>query len=144
MLPEVVAILPKCSTCSCNLGKKNNNDPAINDKIKIVFMENYGVSLAEIIIPAAGSGTLLSSKEVRYEVNEILITGQVAKLLPKSYMQNTMSGEHFGQHCAKVLSVLIHNFDITRGRPERQPTAARTLWRQVRIMPTSGNRRIVL
>ena len=24
MLPEVVAILPKCSTCSCNLG--NNNE----------------------------------------------------------------------------------------------------------------------
>jgi len=30
-----------------------NNDATIQDKIKIVFVENYGVSLAELIIPAA-------------------------------------------------------------------------------------------
>ncbi|MGP6139992.1 glycogen/starch/alpha-glucan phosphorylase [Jeotgalibaca sp. A127] len=30
-----------------------NNDESINDLIKVVFVENYGVSLAELIIPAA-------------------------------------------------------------------------------------------
>ncbi|WP_062469132.1 glycogen/starch/alpha-glucan phosphorylase [Jeotgalibaca dankookensis] len=30
-----------------------NNDSSLNDLIKVVFVENYGVSLAELIIPAA-------------------------------------------------------------------------------------------
>jgi len=42
-----------------------NNDKTIADKIKVVFMENYNVSLAELIIPAANVGEQISlaSKE---------------------------------------------------------------------------------
>jgi glycogen phosphorylase len=35
------------------IADKVNNDKRVNDKIKVIFMENYNVSLAERIIPAA-------------------------------------------------------------------------------------------
>ncbi|MBE6050434.1 MAG: glycogen/starch/alpha-glucan phosphorylase [Clostridium sp.] len=40
------------------ISKTINNDPRVNDKIKVIFMENYNVSLAEEIIP----GTDLSEQ----------------------------------------------------------------------------------
>jgi starch phosphorylase len=42
-----------------------NSDPVVKDRIKVIFMENYNVSLAESIIPAADVGEQISlaSKE---------------------------------------------------------------------------------
>lgn len=36
-----------------SLGNIINNDPAVKDKLKIVYMEDYRVTLAELMIPAA-------------------------------------------------------------------------------------------
>lgn len=36
-----------------DVAKMVNNDPAIDNKLKVVFIENYGVTLAQMIIPAA-------------------------------------------------------------------------------------------
>lgn len=45
----------------CAVANKINNDASINNKIKVVFLENFGVSIGEIVYPAADVSEQIST-----------------------------------------------------------------------------------
>ncbi|MDR5588813.1 MULTISPECIES: glycogen/starch/alpha-glucan phosphorylase [Clostridium] len=141
-----------------NIASKVNNDPRVNKKMKVVFMENYDVSLAEEIVPGADVSEQISTTtkeasgtsnmkfmmngaitvatldganiEIKDEVGEdnIVIFGLEADEVLSYYKNGGYSSLEMYNHNSRIKNVIN---DLTNGKYHNDKQRFKTLYQNL-------------